>query len=216
MRRVASSHSIDDFGEDLDSFVTLSSFILTATEVCPSLAAKGHIKKEEETDLCILLQSIATSCKYIQNCVRKLGLANLSGKNGGTTNVQGEQQMKLDVIAHDVFTRGLDESKRCTMLISEEEEEAIMCTSSPNGRYVCVFDPLDGSSNIDRCVSVGSIFGVYRAGALGKGDVNDVLRPGKEMVAAGYCMHGSACTMVLTVEGTCAGSPSTRASANLS
>ena len=201
MRRVASSHSIDDFGEDLDSFVTLSSFILTATEVCPSLAAKGHIKKEEETDLCILLQSIATSCKYIQNCVRKLGLANLSGKNGGTTNVQGEQQMKLDVIAHDVFTRGLDESKRCTMLISEEEEEAIMCTSSPNGRYVCVFDPLDGSSNIDCCVSVGSIFGVYRANALGKGDVNDVLRPGKEMVAAGYCMYGSACTMVLTVGG---------------
>ena len=58
MKRVASSHSIDDFGEDLDSFVTLSSFILTLSTTCPSLAAKGHIKKEEETDLCILLQSV--------------------------------------------------------------------------------------------------------------------------------------------------------------
>ena len=202
MKRVASSHSIDDFGEDLDSFVTLSSFILTLSTTCPSLAAKGHIKKEEETDLCILLQSVATSCKYIQNCVRKLGLANLSGKTQDlTTNVQGEQQMKLDVIAHDVFARGLDESKRCTMLVSEEEEDAIMCATSPHGRYVCVFDPLDGSSNIDCCVSVGSIFGVYRAKTLGVGDINDVLVPGKEMVAAGYCMYGSACTLVLTVGG---------------
>lgn len=155
-------------------------------------------KDEDTSDLSILIQSLGTSCKYVANCVRKVGLAKLAGK-AGSTNVQGEDQMKLDVIAHEIFVRGLDQSKRCTVLVSEETEEIIHCKPSPNGRYVCVFDPLDGSSNIACGVSIGSIFGIYKASERGVLNDGDTLQPGNNMVAAGYCMYGSSCMLVLTI-----------------
>jgi fructose-1,6-bisphosphatase I len=104
-------------------------------------------KDEDTADLSLLVQAIATSCKYIAHCVRKAGLAKLAGK-AGNVNVQGEEQMTLDVIAHEVFVKALDQSRRCTVLVSEETPEIIQCKESPMGQYVCVFDPLDGSSNI--------------------------------------------------------------------
>lgn len=173
----------NDNAEDLQ---TLATFII------------HNAKKECVADLSILIQSIATSCKYIANCVRKVGLANLAGK-AGTSNVQGEEQMKLDVIAHQVFVRGLDASKRCTVLVSEETEEIVRCAPSQYGRYVCVFDPLDGSSNIACGVSIGSIFGIYRAPEIGVQEASDTLQPGKNMIAAGYCMYGSSTQLVLSI-----------------
>ena len=180
--------SYGDGLDGLEDFQTLGTFIINTA------------KDEDTSDLSILLQSIGTSCKYIANCVRKLGLAKLAGK-AGTANVQGEDQMKLDLVAHEVFSRGLDRSGRCTALVSEEVEEVIPCASSPAGRYVCVFDPLDGSSNIDCSVSIGSIFGIYKARERGEYNPADALQPGKDMVAAGYTLYGSACNLVLTIGG---------------
>lgn len=172
-----------------DEFQTLATFIMSTA------------KDEDSSDLSILIQSIATSCKYIQNCVRKMGLAKLGGEANTGQNVQGETQMKLDVVANDVFVGMLDTCKRCTVLVSEEIEDPVYCKPSNAGRYVCVFDPLDGSSNVDCGVSVGSIFGIYRATEKGVARAEDALQPGKCMVAAGYCMYGSYCNFVLTIGG---------------
>lgn len=186
--KIRRDSSYGDSMDVLEDFQTLGTFIINTA------------KDEDTSDLSILLQSIGTSCKYIANCVRKLGLAKLAGK-AGTANVQGEDQMKLDLVAHEVFSRGLDRSGRCTALVSEEVEEVIPCASSPAGRYVCVFDPLDGSSNIDCSVSIGSIFGIYKARERGEYNPADALQPGKDMVAAGYTLYGSACNLVLTIGG---------------
>ena len=193
--RKSSRNSLEDaLDVDVEDLQTLGTYILnTAVD-------------EDTTDLSILIQTIGTSCKYIANCVRKLGLARLAGK-AGATNVQGEEQMKLDVVAHEVFSRSLVRSKRCTAMVSEEVEEVIPCVSSRDGRYVCVYDPLDGSSNIDCSVSIGSIFGIYKASEKGKFDEKDTLQPGRDMVAAGYALYGSACNLVLTIGGSVQGSP---------
>ena len=185
LKHISMSMASDPENED---FETLGTFIINSA------------KEEDTPDLSILIQSIGTSCKYIANCVRKVGLANLAGK-AGSTNVQGEAQMKLDVIAHEVFVAGLDQSERCTVLVSEETKDIVRCKPSPTGRYVCVFDPLDGSSNIACGVSIGSIFGVYKASERGVLNDEDTLQPGKNMVAAGYCMYGSSCMLVLTIGG---------------
>ena len=189
LTRKSSRNQLEDALEvDVNDLQTLGTFIINTA------------KDEDTSDLSILIQSIGTSCKYIANCVRKLGLAKLAGK-AGTENVQGEEQMKLDLVAHEVFSRGLDRSGRCTVMVSEEVEETISCATSPHGRYVCVYDPLDGSSNIDCSVSIGSIFGIYKAATRGvRGDA-DALQPGKDMVAAGYALYGSACNLVLTIGG---------------
>ena len=191
--RKSSRNSLEDaLDVDVEDLQTLGTYILnTAVD-------------EDTTDLSILIQTIGTSCKYIANCVRKLGLARLAGK-AGATNVQGEEQMKLDVVAHEVFSRSLVRSKRCTAMVSEEVEEVIPCVSSRDGRYVCVYDPLDGSSNIDCSVSIGSIFGIYKASEKGKFDEKDTLQPGRDMVAAGYALYGSACNLVLTIGGSVQG-----------
>mmetsp|Transcript_10978 Transcript_10978/g.26772 ORF Transcript_10978/g.26772 Transcript_10978/m.26772 type:complete len:356 (+) Transcript_10978:194-1261(+) len=178
-----------DDGAINEDFQTLGTFIIDSS-----------VGEEDSCDLGILIQAIATSCKYVANCVRKCGLADLAGKVG-QVNVQGEEQMTLDVIAHEVFVRVLDQSQRCTVLVSEEQPHTIHCKASRKGQYVCVFDPLDGSSNIACGVSIGSIFGIYKASEKGVAKDSDTLQPGKDMVAAGYCMYGSSCMLVLSIGG---------------
>eukprot|EP00249_Psilotum_nudum_P003420 c16806_g1_i1 orf=335-1219(+) len=125
------------------------------------------------------------------------GLAKLLGL-AGETNVQGEEQKKLDVLSNDVFIKALISSGRTNILVSEELDEAIFVEPSKRGRYCVVFDPLDGSSNIDCGVSIGTIFGIYMLKEGSAGTLNDVLQPGRNMIAAGYCMYGSSCTLVLS------------------
>lgn len=85
------------------------------------------------------------------------------------------------------------------MLVSEENDEAIIVPASNRGKYCVVFDPLDGSSNIDAGVNIGTIFGIYKLeGDLQNVSASDVLKPGTQMVAAGYCMYGSSCNLMLT------------------
>lgn len=152
---------------------------------------------EARGDFTILLSHIVLGCKFVCSCVSKAGLARLIGL-AGEVNVQGEQQKKLDVLSNEVFVKALISSGRTSILVSEEDEQATFVEPSKRGRYCVVFDPLDGSSNIDCGVSIGTIFGIYMLKDDSEGTLNDVLQPGKKMVAAGYCMYGSSCTLVLS------------------
>lgn len=113
--------------------------------------------------------------------------------------MQGEDQKKLDVIANDVFKNVLRKSGQCAVMVSEEEDDPIFVEEAHRGRYCVVFDPLDGSSNIECGVSIGTIFGIYRVKEGSTGSLDDVLRPGREMVAAGYCMYGSMTYLAITL-----------------
>lgn len=146
-----------------------------------------------------------THSKFIESNVRKARLINLIGA-AGNTNVQGEDQKKLDVLSNEIMINALRASGKAAVLVSEENDEAIFVGEreagatfeSNRGKYCVVFDPLDGSSNIDAGVNIGTIFGIYLVRDGSKGELADVLRPGKEMVASGYCMYGSSANLVLT------------------
>jgi len=124
-------------------------------------------------------------------------LINLVGL-AGDTNVQGEEQKKLDVLSNDIMVNALRASGKTAVLVSEELDEAIVIEDRYKGKYCVVFDPLDGSSNIDAGVNIGTIFGIYQVGPDSHGTIADVLRPGSEMVAAGYTMYGSSANLVLS------------------
>lgn len=134
----------------------------------------------------------------------KIRLAGLEGVYGaaGATNVQGEQQQKLDVFANEVMTEGLRACRSVAGLVSEEDKGPVVFAREPNaqdGRFVLSFDPLDGSSNIDVNVNVGTIFGVRQL-ASGEEDLGQaVLRAGTEQVAAGYVLYGPSTVFVATV-----------------
>ncbi|KAF7812899.1 fructose-1,6-bisphosphatase, cytosolic [Senna tora] len=145
-------------------------------------------------DFTILLSHIVLGCKFVCSAVSKAGLAKLIGLAGETN---GEEQKKLDVLSNDVFIKALKSSGRTCILVSEEDEEATIVEPSKRGKYCVVFDPLDGSSNIDCGVSIGTIFGIYLVNDH-EPTLEDVMQPGKNMVAAGYCMYGSSCTLVLS------------------
>jgi len=146
-------------------------------------------------DLTLLLQAIQTTCKTIAMNVRRARLLNLIGV-AGTANSSGEDQKKLDVLSNEIMVNTLKLSGKTSVMVSEEDDEAIIVEEGLKGRYAVVFDPLDGSSNIDAGVNVGTIFGVYAVES--SGSVQDVLKPGRQMVAAGYCMYGSSSNLVIS------------------
>ncbi|KAI0810895.1 fructose-1,6-bisphosphatase [Irpex lacteus] len=148
-------------------------------------------------DLTLLLTAIQMTSKFIATNVRKARLINLVGL-AGETNVQGEEQKKLDVLSNDIMINSLRASGKTAVLVSEELEEAVIIEDKYKGKYCVVFDPLDGSSNIDAGVNIGTIFGIYQIAPGSKGTISDVLRPGSEMVAAGYTMYGSSANLVLS------------------
>jgi len=148
-------------------------------------------------DLTLLLTAIQVTSKFIATNVRKARLINLVGL-AGETNVQGEEQKKLDVLSNDIMVNALRASGKTAVLVSEELEEAIIVEERNRGKYCVVFDPLDGSSNIDAGVNIGTIFGIYKIQPNSPGSISDVLRPGSEMVAAGYTMYGSSANLVLS------------------
>ncbi|CAB3244069.1 unnamed protein product [Arctia plantaginis] len=168
--------------------MTLTRWVLARQRTAPS--ATG--------DLTQLLNSIQTAVKAIQSAVRKAGIAKLHGISGDT-NVQGEQVKKLDVLSNDLFINMLKSSFTAGLLVSEENPTVIEVESEKRGKYIVCFDPLDGSSNIDCLVSVGSIFSIYRKKSDGEPTEADALQPGNELVAAGYALYGSATMMVLAL-----------------
>lgn len=181
--------------EGLDS-ITLTRFVL-----------QGQREHHEATgDLTLLLAAVQLACKVTETCVRRAGIAKLYGL-AGSGNVQGEDQKKLDVIANDTFKVNIDSSERCGVMVSEEEDMAIVCGTGLDGsvgKYAIAFDPLDGSSNIDANVSIGTIFSIFRienpsAVTDTESAARAILQAGRKMVVAGYAMYGSATNLVISV-----------------
>lgn len=150
-------------------------------------------------ELTQLLNSICTAVKAISSAVRKAGLANLYGI-AGSTNVTGDQVKKLDVLSNDMVINTLKASYSACVLVSEEDTHAIIVEAERRGKYVVCFDPLDGSSNIDCLASIGSIFAIYKKVSDDEPSEKDALQPGRNIVAAGYALYGSATIVVLATE----------------
>ncbi|NQD72774.1 class 1 fructose-bisphosphatase, partial [Sphingobacterium shayense] len=155
--------------------------------------AKGELSR--------LLRDIGIAAKIINREVNKAGLADLLGEYGAQ-NIQGEDQKKLDVYADEQFIEALSRGGECCYIASEEHEEGInlsQLNSANRGKYLVCIDPLDGSSNIDLNVSVGTIFSIYRRKELDASiHPDEVLQYGKEQVAAGYVIYGSSTMLVYT------------------
>ncbi|HEX4336375.1 MAG TPA: class 1 fructose-bisphosphatase [Polyangiaceae bacterium] len=144
-----------------------------------------------------LLNQITLAAKIITARVRRAGLADTLGYTG-ETNVQGEHVQKLDVIANDTLINSLKRRGHCAGLASEELEEPLFFPDS-TGNYLVVMDPLDGSSNIDVDISIGTIFGILRCDrSKGPPTVEGFLKRGSELVAAGYVIYGSSTVLVFT------------------
>jgi len=169
--------------------VTIERFIMEAERRHPE--ATGELSN--------LLYDLALGAKIIAASIRRAGLVNILG-SAGVTNVQGEEQKKLDVYANDALKNAMKYTGRVCVMASEEEEELIPIPPGyPQGKYAVLFDPLDGSSNIDVNAAVGTIFSIYRRKSMeGEGTLDDVLQRGREQVAAGYVIYGSSVMMVYT------------------
>uniref|UniRef100_A0A8C9WYZ3 Fructose-1,6-bisphosphatase 1 n=1 Tax=Sander lucioperca TaxID=283035 RepID=A0A8C9WYZ3_SANLU len=154
-------------------------------------------KAQGTGELTTLLNSICTAVKAISTAVRKAGIANLYGI-AGSTNVTGDQVKKLDVLSNDLVVNMIKSSFTSCVLVSEEDERAIIVEPDKRGKYIVCFDPLDGSSNIDCLVSIGTIFAIYKKTTDGEPCEKDALQPGRNLVAAGYALYGSATMMVLS------------------
>ncbi|RYH11006.1 class 1 fructose-bisphosphatase [Tropicimonas sp. IMCC6043] len=152
-----------------------------------------------EKDLVFLLEDIATACRVISSRIRNGSFEGELG-SAGSTNIQGETQKQLDVIANDEFESHCRNCSRVAALVSEEVEEVTWLKQRPvAGDYVVYFDPLDGSSNLDVNLSVGSIFSIVQlAEAIDATDDRSVLLPGSEQICAGYAVYGPATSFVIT------------------
>ncbi|HKY96510.1 MAG TPA: class 1 fructose-bisphosphatase [Gemmatimonadaceae bacterium] len=171
------------------SVVTIERFIIEQEKLHP----------EASGELSGLLYDLALAAKMIANKVRSAGLADIIG-SAESQNIQGETQQKLDVISNEIIIKAVDHGGRLCALASEEEPSIIQIPDNFKcGKYCLLFDPLDGSSNIDVNVPVGTIFSVVRKITRGsRGEMEDMLQPGRRQVAAGYVIYGSSTMMVYT------------------
>jgi len=191
-------------GQEAGNVMTLSRFMLEA-------ARENQDLQEMEA----LMTSIQMACKTISNLVSRAGIADLTGaqSGGGSMNVQGEEQKKLDVISNDVLKNALRYTGKLGVLASEEEDHPVLIEEAYAGKYVACFDPLDGSSNIDCNVATGTIFGVFeqKEECLIDPEENltadeaqvrcllNTLQPGDNLKAAGYCLYSSSTILVFTM-----------------
>jgi len=171
------------------SVVTIERFIIEEERNHP----------EATGELSGILYDLALAAKMIANKVRSAGLADILGATENE-NVQGETQQKLDVLANEIIVKAMDHGGRLCAMASEEEPGIIQIPEMFKcGKYCLLFDPLDGSSNIDVNVPVGTIFSVVRKITRGRhGELEDMLQPGRRQVAAGYVIYGSSTMMVYT------------------
>lgn len=176
----------------MSKVVTLNEFIMDRQADFPF--ATGELSR--------ILNDIAVASKIVSRDVRKAGLVDHILGAHGNTNVQGEEQQKLDVVADEQFIKAFEYGGEVCGIASEENDDFVAFTSesAKNGKYVVLFDPLDGSSNIDVNVSIGTIFSIYRRiSAVGtEATIDDMLQPGSEQVAAGYVLYGSSTMLVYT------------------
>jgi fructose-1,6-bisphosphatase I len=169
---------------------TLGQFIIQKQADFPY--AKGELSR--------LLRDIGIAAKVVNREINKAGLTDKLGEVG-SINVQGEAQKILDVYANEQFISALSSGGECCLVASEENEEIVLLnqTVSKNAKYAVAIDPLDGSSNIDVNVAVGTTFSIYRRKSKeGPGKLEDILQKGTEQVAAGYIVYGSSTMLVYT------------------
>lgn len=158
--------------------------------------------KYSSGELSKLINAIRLAGKVVNHEVNKAGLVDIFGSSG-ETNIQGEDQQKLDIFAHNKFIQALSNREIVCGIASEEEDDFIVINSNDKNhqnKYIVLIDPLDGSSNIDVNVSVGTIFSIYRRKSpVGSPVVlEDFLQPGRNQVAAGYIIYGTSTMMVYT------------------
>jgi len=171
-------------------FMTLARFIIEQERLHPE--ATGELSK--------LLHDLSLAAKVISLEVNKAGLADILGFTGDI-NVQGEEVKKLDMFAHRMMFNAMDHGGHLCVMASEEEEDIIHIPKKFKvGKYVLLFDPLDGSSNIDANISIGTIFSIYKRVTPDgtPGTLEDCLQQGVNQVAAGYIVYGSSTIMVYT------------------
>lgn len=167
----------------------------------------GHI----DAELTIVLSSISLACKQIASLLQRSSIINLTGAQG-TMNIQGEDQKKLDVISNELFCNCLRSSGRTGIIASEEEDVPVAVEETSSGNYIVVFDPIDGSANIDIALTTGSIFGIYAPDEQCLVDYdNDTLdeakekcivsvcQPGSNLLAAGYCLYSSSVVFTISI-----------------
>jgi fructose-1,6-bisphosphatase I len=173
----------------MTSVVTIERHIITQERLFPE--ATGAFSN--------ILYDIALAAKLISREVNKAGLVDILGATR-STNVHGEQVKKLDVFAHEVIFKALDHTGHLCCMASEECEDLIPIPEQfRTGRYAFLYDPLDGSSNIEANVSIGTIFSIHRKISQGeRGTLEDVLQPGRRQIAAGYVVYGSSTMLVYT------------------
>ncbi|MDV7105639.1 class 1 fructose-bisphosphatase [Vibrio sp. TH_r3] len=175
----------------MSEFRTLGEFIVE----------KQHDFPHASGELSSLLASIRLAAKIVNREINKAGLVDITG-SVGAENIQGEEQQKLDLYANDKFKAALEARDQVCGVASEEEDETVAFNKelNKNAKYVLLMDPLDGSSNIDVNVSVGTIFSIYRrVSPVGTPPTQeDFLQPGEKQVAAGYVIYGSSTMLVYT------------------
>jgi fructose-1,6-bisphosphatase I len=177
-------------GDEIGAIVTLQAHILEQQQHHPE--ASGTFSW--------ILSALSISAKVIADKVRRARLVNVLG-DVGHENVQGETQQKLDVIANEVLLRTLGGREGVAIVASEENEEPVIIRDNPRGerRYCVLFDPLDGSSNLDVCGGVGTIFSILRHDRRAARAQDSLLQPGSRQVAAGYVLYGPSTVFVLTI-----------------
>jgi fructose-1,6-bisphosphatase I len=176
------------------------------TSVGSIVTLQAHILQQQASvpeatgTLSWILSALSISSKIIAAKVRRARLENVLGA-AGAQNVQGEQQQKLDVIANEVLLATLGGRQGVAIVASEENEEPVILREDKDGerRYCVLFDPLDGSSNLDVCGGVGTIFSILRHDRRAKDAQTSLLQPGAQQVAAGYVLYGPSTVFVLTV-----------------
>jgi fructose-1,6-bisphosphatase I len=177
-----STYKVDDV-EDAN-LETLTSFVMRVSQ---------------DRELTVFMNALQLSFKFIIRAVRKAGIANLYGQ-ANTTNSSGDDVKKLDLLSDEIMINALSKSGTCAMLVSEEKEEPIIMEPAMRGSLCCAIAPLDRSSNNACNVSTGTIFSVFKKTTPKDvaPQLSDILRPGTDMIAAGYCMYGAACDLVVT------------------
>ena len=172
------------------SIITIERFIMEQERLHPE--ATGELSN--------LLYDLCLAAKIISRHVRRAGLTDILG-SAGAVNVSGDLQQKLDLFAHDAVQNAVQHTGRVCIVASEEDEEPKVCPPpSRRGKYVILYDPLDGSTNIDVNVSIGTIFSIHRRVTARKGEPSlaDCLQVGRKQIAAGYILYGSSTMLVYT------------------
>jgi len=156
---------------------------------------------DTDPELTALLNDVQTACKYIASAVSRGNLNDPAGAVVTTVNVQGEEQKKLDVISNEIMLREIEFGGATCGMVSEENDDVVPIPAPhPRGRYLIAFDPLDGSSNLDVNLTVGTIFSIIRAPeGCETPTAADFLKPGTEQLAAGFGLYGSTSMIIITV-----------------